>query len=254
MPKIKPGKKQFEKILTHPDRNLIIRLLGKGEGVRSVQNLLVEKYPGDKSNHITFMTLQKFRKEYMDLDKEALALIKKEEKDKLEKKEETYIDKSIRNLPTYKQIINEVKDEHISIRKTLQNLEALINNRIEILIDLGSEGKLSQKREENLISYMGKMIEVLEKWGKYVEKIADTTIKTDVNITVVQDQAVLIREAILETLDEVTPDLKIKFLEKLSGKLDNTIYRKKKTASIESIGDGANKMLDEYVDAEIDDD
>jgi len=251
MSKIKPGKKKFEKILLHPDRNLIIKLLARGDGVRSVSNVLEEKYSGDKSKTITFMTLQAFRKEYMDLDAEALALIKKETKEKLQKKEEIQIDKKIRNLPSYKEVIESAKEEHIDIRRTLKNLEVIINSRMETLFNLATEGKLSQKREENFLGYMEKQLSVLEKWGKYVEKIADKTIQTDVNITVVQDQAILIREAILETLDEITPDLKIKFLENLNKKLNNTIFRKKKTTSIKSISNSAHEMLDEYVDMEI---
>jgi len=254
MPKIKPGRRQFEKILSHPDRNLIIRLLAQGNGVRAIENLLKEKYPDDKSKTITFMTLQKFRKDYMDLDAEALSLIKKEEKEKLEKKEDAQIDRKIRNLPTYKQVIENAKEEHIDIRRTLKNLELVINSRMETLFNLANQGKLSQKREENFLGYMEKQLSVLEKWGKYVEKIADKTVQTDVNITVVQDQAVLIREAILETLDDVSPELKIKFLENLNNKLENTIFRKKKTTSIKSISGSAHKMLDEYVDAEISDD
>ena len=254
MPKIKPGKKQFEKILLHPDRNLIIRLLAHGEGVRSVENVLKEKYPDDKSKTITFMTLQKFRKDYMNLEAEALSQLKKEEKDRQEKKEEIQIDRGIRNLPSYKQVIESAKEEHIDIRKTLKNLELVINSRIETLFNLANEGKLSQKREENFLGYMEKQLSVLEKWGKYVEKIADKTIQTDVNITVVQDQAVLIREAILETLDDISPELKIKFLENLNKKLENTIFRKKKTASIGNISNDSHEMLNEYIDTEVSDD
>ena len=254
MPKIKPGKKQFEKILLHPDRNLIIRLLARGDGVRSVENILKEKYPDDKSKTVTFMTLQKFRKDYMNLEAEALSQLKKEEKDRVEKKEEIQIDKSIRNLPSYKQVIENAKEEHIDIRKTLKNLELVINSRIETLFNLANDGKLSEKREENFLGYMEKQLSVLEKWGKYVEKIADKTIQTDVNITVVQDQAILIREAILETLDDISPELKIKFLENLNKKLENTVFRKKKTASIGNISSGAHEMLNEYIDTEISDD
>lgn len=253
MPKIKPGKKKFEKIVAHPDRNLITKLLSQGEGVRSVEKILKDRHPDDKSKHITFMTLQAYRKNFLNLDKEALSIIKQEEQAKLKAKQEALIDRQIKNLPSYKEALGSVKNEHIDIRRTLKNLEVLINHRMEILFDLGAQGKLSQKREENLLGYMEKQLSVLEKWGKYVDKIADKTIQTDVNITVVQDQAVLIREAILEALDEVSPEIKIKFLEKLNSKLDNTVYRKKKTTSIKNIKDSAHKMLDQYVDVEIDD-
>lgn len=253
MPKIKPGKKKFEKILLHPDRLLIGRMLKQGDSVRFIEETLAEKYPGDFSKKISYMTLQAYRKEFLNIDKEAIAQLKKEEEEKITKKEEASIDRQMKNLPTYKEALAEAKDEHVNIRQTLKSLEVLINRRTEYLFDLAQQGKVTAKQEENLLGYMGKMLEVLEKWGKYVEKIADKTIQTDVNITVVQDQAFLIREAILETLDEVIPDLKIKFLENLNKKLDNTIYRKDNT-SIKNISTSTNKMLEEYVEVEISDD
>ena len=215
----------FKKILTHPSRTKIIRMLTKGMGVREVAKRIREMHPDDRKLHLTPGTLQKFRKEKLDLDAEALKEIKEAEKGKQEVREEKKEDTQLKGMPVYKEKLKEAVDLHIDIRQQLANLSVLINARIEDIFDRAQRGNASTNEEQNLQKYFATYVTVLEKWAKYIDKIADQTIETNVNITVIEDQMAVIRECIRETLMEVNPEMAVKFFEKLERKLSALSYR-----------------------------
>ena len=215
----------FKKILTHPSRTKIIRMLTKGMGVREVAKRIREMHPDDKKLHLTPTTLQKFRKEKLDLDAEALKEIKEAEKGKKEMREEKKEDAQLKSMPVYKEVLHKALDTHIDIRQSLANIEALISARIEDIFDRAQRGQASTNEEQNLQKYFATYITALERWAKYIDKIADHTVETNVNITVIEDQMAVIRECIRETLMEVNPELAVKFFAKLEQKLSMLSYR-----------------------------
>ena len=54
------------KVVKHPDREVIIKKLLDGESVKNVDIWLKSKYPKQTRYHISYVTLQKFRKENLD--------------------------------------------------------------------------------------------------------------------------------------------------------------------------------------------
>jgi len=220
----------FNKILTHPSRTKIIRMLNQGLGVREVAKRIREMHPDDKKLHLTPTTLQKFRKEKLDLNAEALKEIKEAEKGKREVREEKREDTQLKSIPVYKEKLQEALDVHIDIRQQLANLSVLINARIEDIFNRAQYGNASTNEEQNLQKYFATYITVLEKWAKYIDKIADQTIETNVNITVIEDQMAVIRECIRETLMEVNPELAVRFFAKLEQKLSMLSYRTQSTS------------------------
>jgi hypothetical protein len=70
------------KILNHPDREEIIQKLLGGISPNNVCKWLEEKYPDEKQHHITVSTINIFRKNYLNLNREAVRSLKKERQKK----------------------------------------------------------------------------------------------------------------------------------------------------------------------------
>lgn len=215
----------FEKIFSHPDKNTIVRMLTQGQGVRKVAKYLKEKYPKDKKMYVSPVTLQKFRKEKLNIEGIALDAIKQAEKEKKEVKEEKKGDTQIRRLPAYKDAVKKAADIQVDIRKELSELIILIKSRIEALFDKAEADEATINEETNLQKYFPILGNVLDKWMKYIEKVADQTIETNINVTVIESQMAAIREAVRETFQEIDPEASLKFLENLSKRMDSLHYQ-----------------------------
>jgi plasmid stabilization system protein ParE len=225
----------FEKILLHPDKNLIIRLLMKGEGVRAISKMLKEKYPDNKKLQLTANTLQDFRLQKLKIEGDALMAIKEETKKRIEQKDEKKEDTKIRQLPAYKEKLKEVIDYHVDLQNELKQLLILIKARTEDLFNRAAAGQITINEEANLQKYFSSWTTTIERWAKYIEKIADKTVETNVNINVIEDQMSVIREAIRETLNEFEPEVAIKFIDKLNSKIANLSYRPPKQVGFNEI-------------------
>lgn len=223
----------FKKILTHPSRTKIVRMLKQGLGVREVAKRIREMHPDDKKLHLTPGTLQKFRKEKLDLDAEAIKMLKDAEKDKQEIREARKEDSQLRGMPVYREVLQKALDAHVDIRQSLANIEALVSARIEAIFDKGSN--ISTNEDANLQKYFSTYITTIERWAKYIDKIADQTIEANVNVTVIEDQMAVIRECIRETLMEVNPELAVRFFEKLEKRLSTLSYRPQPPGSFSEI-------------------
>lgn len=228
-------KKTFNKILTHPDKNDIVRMLTRGQGVRAVAKHLKEKYPKDKSLHVSVPTLQKFRTEKLNLQGEVLSQIKEVEKERTEIKEEKKGEAAMRKLPAYKEAIQKAAEMHLDIRTELSEMITLVKSRIEDLFDRAENGEATINEEANLQKYFPILATSLDKWMKYVEKVADQTVETNINITVIEDQMSVIREAVKETLQDMDPTLALKFMDNLSRKIEQLNYRRQPQLHFETM-------------------
>jgi hypothetical protein len=233
----------FNKILSHPDKNTIVRMLTGGQGVRKVARYLQEKYPKDKRKHISVPTLQAFRKEKLNLEGEVLETIKISMREKQHIKKSNSESAQIRKLPAYKEKIKEIIDYHVDIQNELKELMILVKARIEDLFNKAVNGEITINEEANLQRYFQIVTTTIERWAKYVEKIADKTVETNVNITVIEDQMSLMREAIRETIEEMDPEMAIKFLDRLNSKITTLSYKHKKdTVTFNEIKDDAHML------------
>lgn len=217
----------FEKILTHPDKNMIVKMLVQGQGVRMVSKYLREKYPSNKKMHISVPTLQAFRRQKLNLEGEALEAVKQATKERVVEKQEKRSDTKLKKLPAYQEKIKEIVDYHVDIQKELKELFVLAKARMEDLFDKAARGEITINEEANLQRYFQIITTNIERWAKYVEKIADRTVETNVNITVIEEQMSVMRDAVRETIGEMSPDLALKFLDRLSQKMATLSYRPK---------------------------
>lgn len=239
--------------MTHPLKNDIVKMLTQGQSVKDVEQYITENCK-DKKLHITFMTLQKFRKEKLDMDKEAINKIKKVAQEKKEIKEYKKGETNLRKLPAYQEAISKALDKQLDIRTELSEMIILIKERIRDLFDRAQAGETTINEEANLQKYFPILGATLDKWMKYIEKVADHTIETNVNITVIEDQMLIMREAVKDTLQEMEPELALKFMDKLNERMNTLNYTRPPRLEFDKIQEDAHKLSNEIkqIEGEID--
>jgi methyl-accepting chemotaxis protein len=238
----------FKKILSHPDKNAIVRMLIQGQGVRAVAKAIKEMQPDNKKLWVSVPTLQKFRKEKLNLEGKAIAEAKLLAKEKQEireiKKEET----QLKRIPAYKEKLQEAIDLHVDIPQQLRELLVLVKSRVEDLFDKSANGNLSINEEANLHKHFATWTSTIQQWAKYVDRIADKTVETNVNITVIEDQMSVIRETVREVMDEMEPAMAIKFCDRLSTKMSDLSYVPQKTTNFKTIHSNTKSMLEAHIE------
>ncbi len=246
----------FKKILTHPDVNAIVRMLSRGDGIRKVAKALKEMHPNDKKLHLSTPTLQKFRTQHLKIEGDALEIIKQTTKEKKEIKEFKKEQTAVKNLPAYKEVLKESVGLHIEIQQELREMFVFLKARFESLFDKLQTGESTVVDEQSLQKYFQVWITAIEKQAKYVDKIADHKIETtNVNITIIQDQMTVLREAVRETmLEEMDARCQVRFLEKLDSKMKDLNYRQDSSMSFAKIHNDVKTLTTTAEDVEIDGD
>jgi len=238
----------FKKILSHPDRNTIVRMLTQGQGVRAVAKAIRELQPNNKKLWVSVPTLQKFRKEKLSLEGKALEEVKLLAKEKKELKEIKKEETQLKRIPAYQEKLQEAIDLHVDIPQQLRELLVLVKARVEDLFNKSANGDLSINEEANLHKYFASWTTTIQQWAKYVDRIADRTTETNINITVIEDQMAVIRETVREVMGEMSPVLALKFYDKLSARMDGLAYSPKKEESLSSMRDNTKNILEVHIE------
>ena len=97
-------------------------------------------------------------------------------------------------------------------------MDKLINSRIEYYYNLLQEGG-SLREDKIFIEYINTMKALMQDWKKYIEGVADKKIEHNINISVVNEQARVLKEAVLDVLQELNPDLISVFVDRLDIKM-----------------------------------
>jgi hypothetical protein len=203
-----------KKVLNHPDKEDLISKLLEGDSVKEVERWLREKYPRTKRLHVSYMTLQKFRAEHLNLKGEVLGDIKnrRTEVDKEAVEAETRM--VIQNSSAYQRKIEEIADGNLDVSKRLLEMDSLINSRLEFYYNLLQNGG-TLREDKIFIEYINTMKGLMQDWKKYVEGVADKKIEHNININVVNEQAKVLKETVIDVLSEISPDLITVFVERL---------------------------------------
>ena len=206
-----------KKVLNHPDKEELIRKLLEGDSVKEVEGWLREKYPRRKRLHVSYMTLQKFRAEHLNLKGDVLDDIKnrRHEIDKESIDAETKM--VIHNSSAYQQKIDQIASNKLDVSKRLLEMDSLINSRLEFYYNLLENGG-TLKEDKIFIEYINTMKGLMQDWKKYVEGVADKRVEHNININVVNEQARILKETVIEVLSEISPDLITIFVERLDVK------------------------------------
>jgi len=213
-----------KKILSHPDKEEIIKRLVEGESLRSVEAWLKEKYT-DKKKHVTYITLHGFRKDYLNIKGEYLSDIQeiRRAKDAAEKEEERI--ETIKNTSAYKEKLEEIVDAEIDVSRRLLEMEALVNSRLEYYFNILQAGG-SIREDKIFIEYINILRGLMSDWKKFIEGHSDVKVDHNININVVMQQVTIIKNVVSEVLGELDSSMVPVFIEKLNNKLDVVDYEK----------------------------
>jgi len=207
-----------KKILNHPDRELVISKLLEGDSVKEVERWLKEKYPRTRRLHISYMTLQKFRAEHLNIKGEVLDDIKNRRGEIDREASEAEARMIIKASSSYQQKLEEIASSELDVTRRLLEMDSLINSRIEYYYNMLQEGG-SLREDKIFIEYINTMKALMQDWKKYIEGVADKKIEHNINISVVNEQARVLKEAVLDVLQELNPDLISVFVDRLDIKM-----------------------------------
>jgi hypothetical protein len=207
-----------KKILNHPDKETVISKLLEGDSVKEVERWLREKYPRTRRLHISYMTLQKFRAEHLNIKGEVLDDIKNKRGEIDREATEVEARMIIKASSSYQQKLEEIASSELDVTRRLLEMDKLINSRIEYYYNLLQEGG-SLREDKIFIEYINTMKALMQDWKKYIEGVADTKIEHNININVVNEQARILKEAVLDVLRELSPELVSVFVDRLDIKM-----------------------------------
>jgi hypothetical protein len=209
-----------KKVLNHPDKEEVIKKLLEGESVKGVESWLKDKYPRKKRLHISYMTLQKFRTDHLNLRGEVLDDIKNRRADISKEETEAEARLIIKNSSAYQQKIDEIASGELDATRRLLEMDSLINSRIEYYYNLLQSGG-SIKEDRVFLDYINTMRSLMQDWKKYIEGVADQKIEHNININVINEQARVLRESVMEILHKMDPDLIPVFVDALNRRMNN---------------------------------
>jgi len=213
------------KVLNHPDKEDIIRKLLDGESVKEVERWLIQKYPRTKRLHVSYMTLQKFRTDNLNLRGEVLEDIKNKRAEVDKQSAEAEAKMIINSSSAYQQKISEIASSELDVTKRLLELDALVNSRIEYYFNLLQQGG-SIRGDKIMLEYINTMKSLMQDWKKYIEGFADKKVEHNININVINEQARMLKEAVIEVLRELNPELTYNFINSLDLKMRQISYSK----------------------------
>ncbi len=202
------------KVLLHPDKDNIIKRLLDGESLKSVEAWLAKKYPKQKRLQVSWITLQKFRKENLNLHGELLEDIKNAKNDSLE----LLVKESIAKSTHYQDKINEIADEKLDVSQKLKEMDKIVTARLEYYYNTLASAEGGMKEDRMLLEYIREYRSILESWKKFIEGHADKKVEHNINISVVNEQLNVLKSIIFEVLQEMDPMLVTVFVEKLNRK------------------------------------
>jgi len=203
------------KVLNHPDKEKIIEKLLSGESVKEIESWLEKKYPRAKRLHISYMTLQKFRSENLNIRGDVLEDIKNKKTEIDKKNLEIETKMIVQSSNAYQKKIDEIVSSELDVTRRLLEMDRLINSRIEYYFNLLENGG-SIKEDRMFLEYVNTMKSLMQDWKKYIEGFADKKIEHNININVVNEQAKILKETILEILKEMDPNLIPLFVDRVS--------------------------------------
>lgn len=208
------------KVTRHPDKEEIIKKLINGESVKSIESWLKKKYPRSPRNHISYMSLQKFRSESLNIRGDILEDIKNRKKSDELLSEGAEIKAAVMNSSEYQKKISEIVSNEMDVQRKLLEMEKLISSRLEFYFNMVANGG-NIKQDRIFLEYLNSMRSIMQDWKKYVEGFADKKIEHNLNVKIVDDQIKIMQEAIIETLKEMDPEFTLIFMERLNLKIRN---------------------------------
>lgn len=255
------------KILNHPDREEIIQKLLAGVSPNKIHDWLNEKYTSEeeKQHHITVKTISDFRKNYLNLDREAVRLLKKERQRKelglpyntnagafIEKTDEGEEERALRvkntlfNSPTYREKLKEITDAHLDAPRLMKELHLLLQSRIEVYYnEIASATTIGDtlKADKMFADYVRLATDVLKDSKKIWDDYNSEPDEGTVDLNVVHEMVGYVRQTVEDMFAELGPELALEFMDRLNKRMMNLKYEIPKPPDILERVEKLNKQI-----------
>ena len=201
----------------HPAKEEITERLLHGESPESVAQWLRQKYTRDKRMWFDKMTLQAYRKNFLNLDGEVLADIKKERKERVKEEKEKHAVQVVQATDAYQLAKVEAAEQYVlQISDTRNRLEELYLKVMERIAILESKpvSHLNDKVICEYLNLLGKTFKDFFEMERSVKADEQTTVEIDIQR--IEQELKAIKTAIREAISEICPQVWPTFLEKLS--------------------------------------
>lgn len=215
----KDKKFSYNKILEHPDRDAIVKLLLEGKTLKQVEEYIKNKYPNDKKLHISHILLHHFRKEFLKEDIEK----SKELQNRNEKLNKLVVKNKINNIQTYSEKIKDINKLEMDYNQTIINILTECYNNIEFLKQ-NTTPRNMHLIHNNINSYLSRIHDIMSLHYKITKDQEKNNINNNnIRIEKIQLEYEALKEAVFETILEMFPDYYSKFVEVLKNKIENKL-------------------------------
>lgn len=214
-------------VTRHPDLEEIIAWFNEGISVRDAESRLRQRYGTGHKYALSYMTLQGFRKNYMEIDREkTMELRRLSAKKSIKDRELEAKAKVATSLSTIEKK-HEIAEQDIDVIDEQVKLLGLLEEQISSASSLGNTITDENKRIrmfEAMSRIIGEQRQFLDSVHKRQSERDSQTVNiqnAQINITQINNYMESIKEAVVETFRASHPELLPPFLVKLSDKLNN---------------------------------
>lgn len=205
----------------HPQKDEIDERLLAGESVEAVANWLKQKNSRNKKLQVNKMTLQAYRKNFLNLDGDVLADLKKERAVAVAEERKRRALEVAQAEPAYQLAKKQYAEEYaLQIHDTNSRLDEIytrVNERIALM-----EGEKLHHLNEKVIIEQFRMLKDLLKDAFDMEQRIKEDQQTNINIDIsrLTKEVQLIKVALQETITELCPDIWPAFMDTLREKME----------------------------------
>jgi hypothetical protein len=204
------------RVLKHPDREEIDQRLLNGEPPIAVSKWLKRVHPKESRKHLSSITLQHYRSNYLNVKGDVLKDLKAANREIISKgkfeEEKALVNTNLEVMEKKK----EVMDDIIDTNKEIMKVHDLIWERIELM----KQQEVHYQNDRVIADYISQARALMTDYHKLVKGMADQRIEHTIKIEEVRGHVNVLKEAIQETLCEINnPALTSLFLDKMNKKI-----------------------------------
>lgn len=207
-------------VLKHPNKEEIDERLLAGESVEKVANWLKQRFSRNKKLQVSKMTLQAYRKQYLNLDGDVLADLKKERGAKLQEERKRRALEVAHSGEAYQVAKAQYAEDYaLQIQNTNQRLEECYL-KIQEQISVMEGEKVSHLNAKVIVEQVRLLKDILKDAFEMEQQLKEdqqTTINIDVH-KIVQEMKVM-KAAVREAITELCPEVWPVFFDKLNEKM-----------------------------------
>lgn len=204
----------------HPAIEHITEQLLSGVSPENVSKWLKTKYPKDKRMHLSKATLQMFRKNFLNLEGDVLADIKRERREKIKKEYAAKAVQQVHATEAYQIAKVDAAEQHVlaisDTRNRMEELYLKVTERIAVM----ETQKISHHNDKVICEYLNLLRQTFKDFfeqERALESDKQTTVEIDIER--IEGELKAIKVALRETISEVCPEAWGVFVEKLEEKM-----------------------------------